>query len=148
MLQIPDIREFVLVPEASDVAILAVLHQRMNGALAHISYYSRLLTEAETKYSIYEHECLAVLFGCERCRSYLKQEFELHATTWLCVGCCAVKDENRLTRCILRFAPFKFKVKHTRGVDNVVTDALCRIFEGSTEETLRAVVWRCGRNCL
>ena len=35
----------------------------------------------------------------------------------------------------MRLAPFKFTVKHTRGVDNVVADALSRIFEGKTKET-------------
>jgi len=33
------------------------------------------------------------------------------------------------------FGLFKFKVKHTRWTDNVVADALSRMFEGGTEET-------------
>jgi hypothetical protein len=88
-LQIPHFaRDFVLLTNASDLAISAVLHQEVNGALAPISYYSRLLTAAERKYSTYEKECLAVLFGCERCRSFLEhKEFELHcdnlALCWL-----------------------------------------------------------------
>jgi hypothetical protein len=89
VLQIPDFsRKFILVTDASDHAISAVLHQRVNGVLAPISYYSRLLGAPERKYSTYEKECLAVLFGCERCRSYLEhKEFELHcdnlALCWL-----------------------------------------------------------------
>jgi hypothetical protein len=49
----------------------------------------------------------------------------------------AVKEsENvgRLGRWILRLAPFKFRVKHTRGVDNVVADALSLMFEGVRAE--------------
>jgi hypothetical protein len=78
--QIPDFsKEFVLVTDASDLAVSAVLHQRINGDLAPISYYSRLLTAVERKYSTYENKCLAVSFGCENCRVYLKhKEFELH----------------------------------------------------------------------
>jgi hypothetical protein len=82
--------------------------------MAPISYYSRLLTDAEKKYSTYEKECLAVIFGCEKCRIYLEHaEFELNcdnlALCWLLekakyIGC--------LGRWILRLAPFKFKVKH------------------------------------
>jgi hypothetical protein len=67
VLQIPDFaRDFVLVADASDLAISAVLHQ-VNGALAPISYYRRLLSSAERQYSTYKKECLVVLFGCERC---------------------------------------------------------------------------------
>jgi len=89
VLQIPDFkREFVLVTDASDLAISAVLNQRVREDLAPISYHSRLLTPAERSYSIYEKECLAVLFGCEKCRTYLEhQQFELHcdnlALCWL-----------------------------------------------------------------
>ena len=69
VLQIPDFRkDFVLVTDASDFAVSAILHQRVNGGLAPISYYSRLLTAPERKYSTYEKECLAVLFGCEKGR--------------------------------------------------------------------------------
>ena len=89
VLQIPDFnREFILVTDASDLAISAVLNQRVGGNLAPISFYSRLLSPAERNYSAYEKACLAVLFGCEKCRPYLEHtEFELHcdnlALYWL-----------------------------------------------------------------
>jgi hypothetical protein len=42
VLQIPDFsKEFVLVTDASDLAVTAILHQRVGG-VASISYYSRL----------------------------------------------------------------------------------------------------------
>jgi len=43
---------------------------------------------------------------------------------------------GRLGRWVLRLAPFKFRVKHTRGLDNVVADALSRVFEGKSRATL------------
>jgi hypothetical protein len=130
--QIPDFtKEFILVTDANDRAVSAVLHQRVSGGLAAISCHSRLLTDAEKKYSTYEKECLAVLFGCEKCRTYLEyKEFEIHCDILaLCWLLRRVKDVGRLGRWILRLAPFKFKVVHTRGVDNVVADALSRMFE-------------------
>jgi hypothetical protein len=137
MLQPPDFsKEFVLVTDTSDVAISAVPHQRVQGDLAPISYYSRLLSPME-RCSTYERECLAILFGCEKCRIYLEhKEFYLHCDNLvLCWLLKRVKDVGRLGRWILRLVPFKFRVSHTRGVDNVVADALSRMFEGISEET-------------
>ena len=73
-----------------------------------------------------------MVFGCEKARTYLEhKEFELHcdnlALCWLFRN---VKDVGRLGRWILRLAPFKFKVCHTKGADNVVADTLSRMFEG------------------
>jgi len=73
VLQIPDFnKESVLETDASDLAI---------------SYYSRLLTLAESKYSTYETECLAAIFDCENCCTYLEhKEFELHCHNLAFVG--------------------------------------------------------------
>jgi hypothetical protein len=53
----------ILYTDASELAVSAVLNQRVEGELAPISYYSRLLSGAERRYSTYEKGCLAVLFG-------------------------------------------------------------------------------------
>jgi len=127
VLQIPDFsKEFVLATDASDLAVSAVLQQRVGDGLAPIAYYSRVLTAAEWRYSTYEKECLAVLFGCEKCRSYLEhKEFELFCDNLtLCWLLKKVKDVGRLGRWILHLAAFKFKVKHTRGTENVVANAV------------------------
>jgi len=69
VLQIPDFStEFVLVTDASNIAVSAVLHQRLGGELALISYDSQLLTGAEKRYSTYEKECLTIIFSCEKYR--------------------------------------------------------------------------------
>jgi hypothetical protein len=50
VLQIHDFeKEFVLVTDASDVAVSAVLNQRINGDLAPISFQSRLLSPVERR---------------------------------------------------------------------------------------------------
>jgi len=113
--------------DASNLAISAVLNLGVGQELAPISFYSRLLTSAKSNCSTYEKECLAVLFGCEKCRSYLEyKEFELHCDNLaLCWLLKRVKEVGRLGKWVLRLAPFKFRVKHTRGADNVVAGALC-----------------------
>ena len=78
-----------------------------------------------------------MIFGCEKCRRHLEhKEFELRfdnlALCWLLKR---FKDVGRLGRWILRLAPFKFRVKQTRGADNVVADALSRMFDGNSGES-------------
>ena len=103
LLHVPDFsREFVLATDASNTAVSAVLQQRMESELVPISYHSRILSPAEEKYSTYEKECLAVLFGVEKCRAYLEhKEFELQfynlALCWLLKR---VNDVGRLGRWI------------------------------------------------
>ena len=46
------------------------------------------------------------------------------------------KDVGRLGRWILLLEPFKFKVKHTRGVDNLVADGLSCMFDGNSGENV------------
>ena len=69
----------LLVTDASDLGISAVLNQRVGEHLAPIAYYSSLLSPAQRNYSTYEKECLAVLSGCDKFRPYLEhREFKLH----------------------------------------------------------------------
>jgi len=134
VLQIPDFSgEFVLVTDASDLGVSAVLNQQVGVDLAPIAYYSRLLSPAERNYSTYEKECLAVLSGCDKFRSYLEhKEFVLQCDNLaLCWLLKRVKEIGRLGRWIIRLSPFKFKVVHTKGSDNVVADALSRVFDGT-----------------
>jgi hypothetical protein len=61
VLQVPDFgKEFILVTDASELAISAFLNQRVCQDLAPVSYYGLLLTPAERNYSTYE-ECLVRL---------------------------------------------------------------------------------------
>lgn len=99
------------------------------------------MTSAERRYSTYENECLAVLFGCEKCRSYLEhKEFELQCDNLsFCWLLRRVKDAGRLGRWIVRFAPFKFRVNHRRDADNIVADALSRMYTGEATEDVEAL---------
>jgi hypothetical protein len=49
----------VLATDASEVAVSAVLQQRVDSSLVPISYHSRVLTPGKRKYSTYEKEYLA-----------------------------------------------------------------------------------------
>jgi hypothetical protein len=82
-------KPFIVQADASGVALGAVLSQEIDGVRLPIAYASRTLTAQERKASsLYELECLAVLFGTEKFRRYIEhQEFILEtdnqAFSWL-----------------------------------------------------------------
>lgn len=85
----------MLVTVARDIVVTVVLNQKVNEQIAPVAFYGKLLRPAERRYSTYEKECLVIVFGCERTRSYLEHtEFELYcdnlALCWLFRN---VKDE-------------------------------------------------------
>lgn len=138
VLAIPDFeREFVLQTDASNSGLAAVLLQEHEGGRRAIAYASRSLTEAERKYSVYELEALAVMFGLEKFRFYLEhKEFTLEtdnqALSWVLAR---PRKTGRLARWAVRISAFRFKVKHIKGTDNQVADALSRMFQEEDEVT-------------
>jgi len=78
-----------------------------------------------TRYNTYEKECLAIVFGCAKVRSYLEHKrFESHCDNLaLCWVFHNVKDIGMLGRWILRLVPFKFRVHHAKGTDYMVADS-------------------------
>jgi len=88
---------------------------------------------AEKRYRTYEKEFLAVIFGCEKSRTYLEhKEFELHCDNLaLCWLLKRVKDIGRLGRWILCLALFKFGVKLTRGIVMLWLISCCECLMGT-----------------
>jgi hypothetical protein len=129
-------KDITLVCDASDIAISAVLHQKSGEDLAPIAYSRRLLKSVEQRYSVHEKECLAVVYGCEKYRSYLEyKEFLLFtdnkALAWLLRH---AKELGRIGRWVLSLAPFKFRVTHISGKAYVVADCLTGQHEEPREE--------------
>jgi hypothetical protein len=124
-------KKFILQCDSSGQAIAAVLNQEEDGHLAPIGNASRTLTEAERGYSIYEREAMAIVFGCEKFRTFVEHKpFIIHtdnqAVSW------PRKHGNQLGRVgrwVMRLEPFKFDIVHARGSDNVVADSLSRMFD-------------------
>jgi len=62
---------FEIMCDASDNALGAVLCQKKDKVLHTIYYASKVLNEAQRNYSTTEKEFLAVVFACEKFRSYI-----------------------------------------------------------------------------
>ncbi|KZS05510.1 Uncharacterized protein APZ42_031278 [Daphnia magna] len=75
VLAYPDFtKEFLIYTDSSDYGLGAVLSQMHDGKDQPITYASRHLNKAETKYSTIEKEAAAVIFGIKRFRHYLQDE--------------------------------------------------------------------------
>ena len=123
-------RRFILQTDASPVALGAVLLQDTPEGRWAISYASRTLTSQERKYSVFELEALAVLFGIEKFRMYIEHvhfdlETDCQALSWVLAK---PRTTGRIARWAVRLSAFKFTVTHIRGADNTVADALSRMF--------------------
>lgn len=122
-------KEFSLTIDASDVGAGAVLQQQgPDGSLRPLSYFSRKFTAAQRKYSTIEKEALALVLAARHFQVYLSARpttvFSDHnPLTFL----HRMKDSNaRIMRWSLLLSEFDLDIKHIRGLDNVVADALSR----------------------
>jgi hypothetical protein len=132
ILACPDFsQEFLLLCDASQSGVACVLSQVQDGAERIIACASRTLSKAERKYFPTELECLAVLFGVEKFRPYIEgYHFTVvtdHASLqWL----NNIKEPTgRLGRWGLKLQQYEFTIVHRKGAENVVPDALSRIYE-------------------
>ena len=112
--------------DASKNGLGAVLIQEEHS----ISYASRSLSEAETRYAQIENELLSVLFDLERFNVYthgVKVLIENDHNPLEIILKKSLQDAPpRLQRMLLRLQKYDFVIKHKLGKDLVVADTLWR----------------------
>jgi hypothetical protein len=138
VLKMPDFsQKFILQTDASGVALGAVLSQERDGVKLPVAYASRTLTPQERKASsTYELECLAMVFATDKFRKYLEhQDFILEtdnqALSWLLSH---PRQIGKIGRWVVKLSALKFQVRHIRGNQNKVADALSRMQDPVSEE--------------
>lgn len=113
----------------SVTGIGAVLSQFDDSGREYVcGYLSKTCTPAESRYSAFKGELLAVLWACEKWKHYLGgRQFELmtdhKALEWLLT---AKELPPSLARWVLRLDEFDIKVCHRPGVENPGPDYLSR----------------------
>jgi hypothetical protein len=122
-------KAFEVHTDASNYGVGAMLTQTIDGKEHPIAYMSKSLSAAERNYSITERETLAVVVALEHWRCYLEngKQFTVYtdhsALKWFL---SLNNPTGRLARWGVRLSAFNFELKHRRGVDNVIPDALSR----------------------
>ncbi|CAM8921953.1 unnamed protein product [Rhodiola kirilowii] len=120
---------FELMCDASDFAIGAVLGQRVDKRLHVVYYVSKVLDNAQSKYTTTEKELLAVVYVFEKFRPYLVGSKTIVYTDHAAIKYLMAKKDAkpRLIRWVLLLQEFNIEIKDKKGVENVVADHLSRI---------------------
>jgi hypothetical protein len=119
--------------DASDVAIGAVLQQEVEGNWEPLEFFSRKLNQAETKYSAYDRELLAMYSAVKHFRHMVEaREFAIYTDHKPLTYAFLQKTQPSTPRQARHFdyvGQFTTDIRHIAGVDNVVADVLSRVEE-------------------
>ncbi|KAK1645634.1 hypothetical protein QYE76_063439 [Lolium multiflorum] len=120
---------FEIMCDASDFVVGAVLGQRVDKKLNVIHYASKTLDAAQRNYATTEKELLAVVFACDKFRSYIvDSKVTIHTDHAAIRYLMTKKDAKpRLIRWVLLLQEFDLHIVDRKGADNPVADNLSRL---------------------
>ena len=120
-----------LMIDASDTAVSAVLQQKVNDVWQPISFFSRKITPAETRYSTFDRELYAIYLAIKHFRHFLEGRLFYVLTDHKPLTFVLNSRSDRYSRQQVHhldyISQFTSNIRHVNGVDNVVADALSRI---------------------
>ena len=117
--------------DASDHAVGAVLQQLVNDTWFPIAYFSKKLKPAETRYSTFDRELLAVYLAIKHFRHLVEgREFHVltdHRPLTFSLNTHHDRHSPRQARHLDFVAQFTTDIRHISGCDNAPADALSRM---------------------
>lgn len=123
--------EIVLMTDASDVALGAALQQVTKRGLQPLGFFSVKLSPAESRYSTYDRELLAVYKAIRHFQHMLEgRNFVVYTDHKPLIHAFQQRSDKaspRQLRHLDFIGQFTTAIKHISGDDNVVADALSRI---------------------
>jgi hypothetical protein len=120
---------FEIMCDASDYVVGVVLGQRVDKKLNVIHYASKTLDTAQRNYATTEKEFLAVVFACDKFRSYIvDSKVTIHIDHAAIKYLMEKKDAKpRLIRWVLLLQEFDLHIVDRKGAENPVADNLSRL---------------------
>ncbi|BHF77770.1 hypothetical protein SprV_0602088000 [Sparganum proliferum] len=120
----------ILTTDASSSAVGAVLHQQVNNQLQPLAFFSQKLQPAQTRYSTFSRELLAIYLAIRHFRNLLEgRDFSVHIDHKPLTYALKAKPDRyspREVRHLDYISQFTADIRYVRGSDNVVADALSR----------------------
>lgn len=125
-------RQFKLFVDASDIGAGAVLKQEDKRGIDHcVSYFSKKFDEHQMRYSTIEKETLGLMLALNHFDVYLNptvMPILVYTDHNPVVFINKMKEKNqRLLRWSLTLQQYNVDIRHIRGKDNVMADALSRV---------------------
>ena len=122
---------YCLMVDASNVAVGGVLQQYVHNIWQPISFFSKRLQPAETKYSTFSRELLSIYLSIRHFRHFLEgREFYVltdHKPLTYALSTSSSNHSPRETRHLDFISQFTSDIRHVNGKDNPVADALSRM---------------------
>ena len=121
---------------ANDYAMGVVLGQRTEKIFKAIYYASKTFNETQENYSTTEKEMLAMVFACEKFRTYILGSHVIIRTDPTAIRYMMEKKDvkPRLIRWVLLLQEFDLEIKDKKVSDNVIADHLSRLEKTTKEE--------------
>jgi len=120
-----------LTTDASDTALGAVVHQENENAWQPLAFMSKKLSQAQTKYSPYDRELLAIYTAVKHFRHLLEgREFTIftdHKPLVYAFQQDVLRSSPRQARHLDFIGQFSTDIRHISGKDNIVADTLSRV---------------------
>ncbi|XP_055605127.1 uncharacterized protein LOC129753338 [Uranotaenia lowii] len=133
ILACPDFQKpFTIQTDASDTAVAGVLTQEAEGGEHVIAYFSRKLAMSQRAWKAVEKEGAAALEAIEKFRPYVEgTHFTLitDSSALSFIMNSKWKPSSKLSRWSMLLQQFDMSIKHRKGSENVVPDALSRAVE-------------------
>jgi cleavage and polyadenylation specificity factor subunit 1 len=129
---------FTLTCDASDVAVGACLHQVVEGESSPIDFFSRKLSPAEARYSVFDKELLAIVASLKKWQSLVSgTDLYIFTDHKPLIGAFKSRKERfspRQQRHFSIISEYATDIIHIAGADNVVADALSRVVDSADDQ--------------